>query len=301
MSTAEEAAARASASKGKGMALIFGAALCYGTNAPYAREASFGGVRGPDIAALRVFIALALIAAAAWSTRTPLGIARRERAKLIGLGIASALVGICYLSSVAFIPVGVAVMIFYTYPTLVLLLSPLIDGTRLRPLTLVVFALAFAGIALAVGPSFQSLDWRGLTLATLASGAATAQMFFAARAPGGGGLATMFWVQVIILPVALLIAASTGRLPTPAAFAAAWWPSAMTILLYLFGFAFQIRGARLIPAALIGLISCFEPVTATLAAAWLLDERLGLAQYAGSALVIAAVALNILSDRTREI
>ena len=299
MSVFDGTVARASASSNRGMALIFSAAFCYGLNACFAREASFFGIRGPDLAAIRVFIALALILLAAWRTATPLGVARTERGKLIGLGVTTALVGICYLWSVAFIPVGVAVMIYYTYPTIILLLSPLIDGTRLTPLTLAVFALAFAGIALAVGPSFQSLDWRGLALAGTASGAAAAQMFFASRAPGGGGLATMFWVQIIILPVALLVSASIGDFPSAAAFASAWWPSVVTILLYLIGFLFQIRGARLIPAALIGLIFCFEPVTATLSAALLLDERLGLMQYAGSALVIAAVALNIMSEQSK--
>jgi drug/metabolite transporter (DMT)-like permease len=40
-------------------------------------------------------------------------------------------IGTAYLSSVAFIPVTVAVVVFYTFPVLIVLASPLVEGTRL--------------------------------------------------------------------------------------------------------------------------------------------------------------------------
>ena len=52
---------------------------------------------------------------------------------MVVLGLSTAFVGLCYLSSVAFIPVTVAAVVFYAFPSLIVLASPLVDGTRLTP------------------------------------------------------------------------------------------------------------------------------------------------------------------------
>ena len=59
---------------------------------------------------------------------------------MVVLGLSTAFVGLCYLSSVAFIPVTVAAVVFYAYPSLIVLASPLVDGTRLTPRLLAVVA-----------------------------------------------------------------------------------------------------------------------------------------------------------------
>ena len=101
---------------------------------------------------------------------------------MLGLGLGTAAVGLCYISSVAFIPVGVATIIFYTFPLIILVASPMIDGDRPTLARAAIFGLAFAGLAIAIGPSFQTLDPRGLALAGGAALGATVQFFFAARA-----------------------------------------------------------------------------------------------------------------------
>ena len=74
---------------------------------------------------------------------------------MLVLGLATALVGRLYLSSVAFIPVTVAVVVFYTFPILIVLASPFVEGTRLTPPLLGIAALALAGVVLVVGPAFE--------------------------------------------------------------------------------------------------------------------------------------------------
>ena len=275
-----------------GVAAVMVAAACYGCNIPFARLAGTMGMPGTDLVVLRASLLCAGIALAALLLRFPLAVRQSERRTLLGLALACAVIGPAYLTSVAFVPVGIAVMVFYTYPLIILALSPLLDGTRLTPLRLAIFALAFAGIALAIGPAAGGLDWRGLALAGLASLGATAQFFFGARGPGGGGWATVFWVNVAVLPVSLAASIAFGGPAGLAALQAAAVPSAVTTLFFVAGLVLQLRGLRLAGAAASGLIFCLEPVVAIAVAALVLGERLDLFQYLGAALVLAAIALN---------
>ena len=67
-----------------------------------------------------------------------------------------------YLGAVAYIPVSLAALIFYTFPFYVAILASLTGRepmTRIKAAALVV---AFAGLVLALGPSFDVLNWRGI-------------------------------------------------------------------------------------------------------------------------------------------
>ena len=276
-----------------GAAMLIGAALGYGANIPYARMAADLGVPGADAVAFRVICFLPLLLIGAGLGGVPLKVARREWRSLLLLGLTTAFTGLGYLSAIAFVPVGVAVMIFYTFPLLILLLTPFIDKVRLSGVQFIAFALAFAGIGLAIGPSFGSLDWRGLALAGIASVGAAGQFFLAARAPGGGGLATLFWIHLIILPVALTASLVSGGPAGIEKFSAAAVPLAVTSLLYAGAIILQISGMRVTRASVAGVIFCLEPVVATLSAGLLLGERLTALQYIGGALVLAGIMVNL--------
>lgn len=280
-----------------GSFMLLGSATCFGLNIPYARLASALGISGPLVVVVRVLVMLVLLAGLALLTRHSLRVAPLQRRSLLGLGLVTAMLGLCYISSVSFIPVGIAVLIFYTFPMLILLATPFIDGKRLSALQIAACALAFCGIALAIGPGFEVLDWRGIVLAGMASCAAAVQFFLASRAPGGGGLTTIFWIHVIILPVVLAIAVIFGGSLPLQDLQSAFGPVFWTTVYYIVGVALQFRGLRTISAARAGLIYCIEPIIAVAFAAFLLGERLTLVQYIGGALVFVAVCASLLSDR----
>lgn len=267
-------------------------AICFGLNAIPTRLAAEHGLHGPDLSAARSSLFFLVLVVVALATRPRLHVPPRERLGLIGFAIGGALIGVGYLSAVAFVPVGVAVMIFYTYPVLIALATPLIDGRRLSGAALLAFALAACGLALAVATQASALDWRGVALAGLASLAATAQLFFASRAPGGGGFATMFWSQAAMIPILVATMLAVGP-ASAAAWSAAAAPAALVGTLYLAAFLLQVTGMRTTSAAAAGVIYCLEPVTAIVAAAVLLGERLSVAQYCGAALVLTGVAIEI--------
>jgi drug/metabolite transporter (DMT)-like permease len=267
-----------------GVVTILASAACYGMSVPFARAAALLGVPGPDMAAIRTAFTFSGIVLATRLFGGGVFVPTLERRSLLFLSLVSAILGIAYLSSVTFVAVGIAATIFYTFPLLILATSPLVEKTPFTPRRLVLFVFAFLGIAMAIGPSLQTLDWRGLALAAMASVAATLQFFIAARAPGGGG---------IMLPIALAVSLACGG---PAAFSsiqAAAVPISFSVLLYAIGFVTQIRGLRLTSATAGGLVFCLEPIVATVSAAFILKEHLALSQYAGGAVVIAVIVSSI--------
>lgn len=286
---------RPAASAPAGAPLILAAALCYGLNAAPAREAAGFGVGGADVVALRHLLLFALVGALAVSAGRSLALPRGGRGALIGLGVTSAMVGAGYITAVGWIPVGVAVMIFYTNPLIVLLVSPFVDGRRPTPAGLAGFALAFAGLAIAIGPALDGLDPRGLAFAAMGALGGAAQGFFAARAAGGGGLVTVFWAQIVMIPLVIAVSLALGGPAPAAAWSAAATPVAVTIGLYMAAYVLHMRAMRAISPAAAGMIFCLEPVVATAGAALWLGERLTATQYAGAALVLAGVTLDVAS------
>jgi drug/metabolite transporter (DMT)-like permease len=271
----------------------------YGFNIVYARMASFAGASGSAIVVYRVLLMLILVAVAAVLMRKSLAMAREERGIMLLLGIATALVGVCYLSSVAFIPVTVAAVVFYTFPIFIVLASPFVEGTKLTPSLLGVAAVATIGVVMVVGPAFGGLDWRGLALALGASIATATQFFAAARCRKTGVVAKVFWTHVLVLPTAALIGLAAGQLTPPSTLMVAPFAVGMTIGGYVIGFMLQFLALGRITAVAAGIIYCTEPVVAAMSSALLLGETLSPLQMAGGALVLSAIIANVLLEQRR--
>lgn len=132
------------------------AGLCaalFGVSAPFARPAAEGGVSGSDLIAWRIGVMVVLLGIVALALRRPLVPPRSRWAGVALFALSTAAVGTSYLSAIAYVPVGIAVLIFYTFPLIILLASPFVDGRRPTPAQLVAFVLAFAGLLLANRPA----------------------------------------------------------------------------------------------------------------------------------------------------
>jgi drug/metabolite transporter (DMT)-like permease len=271
-------------------------AFCYGGNVVGARIVAEIGLSGAVIVAWRTLLMLAALALLAMLLRAPLGIAPGLRGPMVLLGATSAIVGTAYLSSVAFLPVSVAVVIFYTFPILVVLAEPLVMGGRFGLPRLALAAIAFAGVALVVGPSAEGLDWRGVALAGLASLGAAVQFFAARRCASVPTVAKLFWINVIVAPVVTAIVLATGGFPAFSLAGEAPIAFLVAIGAFFFGFVLQFAALSRISASAAALAFCLEPVAAAGFAALVLGERMAGLQYLGVALVLGAVAANVLRE-----
>lgn len=203
----------------------------------------------------------------------------------------------CYLASVNFIPVSLAALIFYTYPLMVALLARFTEGTRLGLLGTTAFLAAFLGLALALGPSFQVLDWRGIAFGFAgAAGAAGALLFTGRLGVRIDGFGLTFWANAIGVPGMLILIPLTGSWALPAV-PEGWLPFAGGALCYAVAINLMFLGTRLAGAARSSMILNLEPVITIGVAAALLGERLGPLQLLGAALVIGAVAMTSIKRR----
>jgi drug/metabolite transporter (DMT)-like permease len=263
-------------------------AIAYGINIPASALTARGGMTGTNLGLLRGVIFVLLIGLAMTAMRRRFYVAPGERVWLVICGISAGLIAACYLSALSYIPVSIAVIVFYLYPLLLILMAALVGLERLTPGRLVAFGLAFAGIVLSVGPAFESLNSFGLLLAFLGAVFCAILFLLAARITADR-LAVMFWVQLIALGVLAIVAMREGL--TPAAVVADLaWPITIASLGFYVGFICQIVASNRLPPATLGLIFLLEPVVAILSSSRVMNDVISPLQYGGIALVLVGLA-----------
>jgi len=231
---------------------------------------------------------------------------RNQRARLTGSGFIATLwmaallmvMSAGYLGAVAYIPVSLAALIFYTFPFYVAILASLTGRepmTRTKAAALVV---AFAGLVLALGPSFDELNWRGIACGLAGALAMGTTVTFGGpimrkNDPLVVNVCTNAWMA---LGLSAYMATTGGfALPTTGL---GWFGIVGATLCYLVAFTAWFLSLRLVDPIRVAILFNIEPVV-TITAAWIvLGERLGPIQLLGGILVIAAiVAMTVLGAR----
>jgi drug/metabolite transporter (DMT)-like permease len=139
--------------------------------------------------------------------------------------------------------------------------------------------------------SLDGLDWRGLALAFIAA-FASAGMFTLASTLKQDRITLLFWIQVVACVVLVPSAVMTG-LPAIGTIGGVWLAVALSAAGFYIGFVCQFTAAPHLRPATIGLLFLIEPVVAIISAAVFLGETLKPLQYAGVALVITGLAIDI--------
>lgn len=283
-----------------GIALTLGSAAGFAMNTPIAPLVYADGGNAAALMAARTgaagVLALLLLLAARRLPRVP----RAAWPGLIGVTLSLFLQGIGYLGSVAYIPVGLAAVIFFTWPIMVALIDPLLGGPRLRALDALAFLIAFAGLALAIGPSLETLDPRGIALALLGAVGLAAFLLFSRKALESVSSLTVSLhanLGTVLLCVVTAPVLFDG-LDFPATVNGRWAMLAVCGF-YTLALALQFAALKLASAPTIAILFNLEPVLSILAAAWLLGEILSPDQYLGGALVVAGLLLYSRSGRVR--
>jgi drug/metabolite transporter (DMT)-like permease len=208
-------------------------------------------------------------------------------------------IGLGYLGSVAFIPVGLSALIYYSYPLLVGLIAAAAGRERLGWGRLAALSVAFGGLALALGAELSVLDWRGIACVGVAAIAtAILNSFAGAALRDRDPLLMNFYVNlwVVLVLLALLAAWGGAALPHGAVGLAGL---AGVCLSYIAAFVTWFFAARLIGAVELAALFNIEPLVTIAAAGLLLGERLGSRQIVGGLLVLGAVAAVTLAGLRR--
>jgi len=226
----------------------------------------------------------------------------RRRALFLGLVLSCNSIG--YIASVRYIPVSLAVLIFYTYPLIVALLSRAIDKRPLGTARLAALACAFVGLGLLLGAGRESnLDGRGIALAALAAVSLGNVLFWSDRLLGQAHADKD--ADPLAVKLHLLVGCGAGVVFAFLAFGAFVPPgtdagliaAAGFALIYLASFVTLFTALPMLGAVKASLLANIEPVVTLILAALLLGERLAPVQALGGVLVIGAIVATQLAER----
>ena len=253
-----------------------------------ARFAYDGGSNPITVVTFRCLVAVVATAILVAALRQPMRLSGGAWLPIIGASLGLTVTSICYLGAASLMPVGLAALLFYTYPLMVAAGRWRRDDGPGRP-SAVAFVVAFAGLALALGSSVEDLDWRGIALALMAATGSWLMFHSVARAVRHRDPMTVsLFSHVGSLPVIVAATFFMGgpAIPTTTTAWAGFIGAGVCFAVAVLTVFVAIRMAGEAPSAL---LMNLEPLVSIAAAAILLGERLTPLQYLGAFLVLSAL------------
>ena len=239
---------------------------------------------------LRYLIASILIAPAFIKSKPSLKIYKSEVWTFMLFTTGSILLTTGLLLSVQYIDVSLAILIFCTYPIIVLLTSILINKEKIKTSIKIVFFIIFLGLFLVLGPSFDRLNILGIIFAFVGSIGASTIILSNQKLSNKninpihiGAFINIFNLIFFIIFINLFFEINY-KINSEA-----WLIILIASLSYAIAFFLQISAIPRIGQSKTALLLYGEPVVTILAATILLKERLNLYQSIGAAIVICSL------------
>ncbi len=276
-----------------GIAAAILSALLYGISPAVAKLAYAGGSNGIMMTFTRSLFGLPVLFLLARHKGVSLKLDRRESLAVIPVGLFGVFATTALLySSFSYINVGMATVLHYIFPVLVMLAGSLYFHERLRWWKLVSLILGFAGVLTFI-PSLGHNRLGGLLLA-LGSGFTYAGLMVAIERTVIAGMHVYkiaFYSSLISCAASLGLGLAAGGLTldlTPAA----WVYSAAVSLMVAVG-AFTLLNLAIIKcgATTTSIIAMLEPLTSVLFGVVLLNESVTPLNLAGFVMIMAGVLM----------
>jgi drug/metabolite transporter (DMT)-like permease len=274
-------------------------ALMMGSNHVAARFAFQNGVDVATAVTIRSGITALVVAGLLWHHRVSMRLTRQHQRGLLAVGLLVGIQSLCLYSSVARLPVALALLAFNTYPLWTALWDRIVyghktDPTLLRAMPVMLLGLALAldvlGAASGLGAQAQwAVIGVGVAFALTAAATFGLALVFTQHEAGDldGRLRTLSTMSLVFLLGGSLVLAQGGlHLPNAPA---GWW--GLAALTFLYGTAFTIMFTVLPRLGVVGnsAIMNVEPVFALVLAWVLLDQAIAPIQVIGGLLVVATV------------
>lgn len=223
---------------------------------------------------------------------------------LILQSTATAILNLSYMASFTFIPLSLAVIIFFTSPIITLMVVPFVFGGRLSPLKMAIFFVAFLGLIMVVGPQFTNLDPIGITLAFIAAITSVIQLLCMSKLVKEiSPIALLYSVHfsaMLITFIIMFILVYTDNIAPPVAFNAPMaFNFAGIVICYVLGFSIFTIVARNLEPATISFAANIEPIITIALAIMLFNETLSNVQALGVIVVICALVAGSLIREKR--
>ncbi len=275
------------------------AAVGLGMAVALSRYAYEGGSNGITVAASRAtLMALGLPLFCLLSGRS-LALPWRAWGHCVGLGALTAMMFYGHVGAVEFVSVGLAVLLFFTYPPMIAVLNIVVLRERLSLPSLIAVAIAFLGLALMLGVSLEVADLRGIALA-LGAGMAAAwnAVWLVRRMQDYDAMVVTTHMALVAAVVLLALCLSFGTIAWPVS-ATGWGGLSAVVLLQATSVPLYFLGLSYIGAMRSAMFTNAQPLISISAAYLLFGEIMTPVQLLGGSLVLGGIWLMQFSGRRK--
>jgi drug/metabolite transporter (DMT)-like permease len=221
-----------------------------------------------------------------------LGLPPRERYTSLALGISVFMMGLGYLGATQYIPISLAVLLFYTFPVFVAVIARFTENESITAIRLIAIIIAFIGLGLAMEVhSLTNLNWQGVAFGFLSSLGCTTFVIVNSRSmrtadPQAVNFHCLAAGTVFFAAFLFFTGGPTGMLSY-----SALSKLCVSSLALAVGYVTLFTGLEIIGPVKTSMLMNAEPILTITLAASLLGERLVSIQLIGAALVILGIIL----------
>ncbi len=273
-----------------GLLLLSG--LCFSLNTLFANMAFKDGFDLNTSNAARYFVATVLLIIYQKSHANKIRLLPRERNISLALGIPVFLMGVGYLGATQYIPLSLAVLIFYTGPFFVAIISRFTENEPITITRLIAIMMAFIGLSLALKiQSIASLQIIGILFALMAAlgfaSFVTISSLILRSADRQAVLLHSLAAGTLLFLLFFVLTSATEIMGTRAGWLKVGASGVFVAIAYI---AF-LAGMKRIGPVKASMTLNIEPVLTIILAAILLGEHLATIQLLGAVLVIGGIVL----------
>jgi len=272
-----------------GTALCLTAAILLGVQIPFAKLAYIHGSDPFTFAMFRSAVAVPFFLIFAKAMNRNFGLSRAGAVPFVLVTLSMLGVAYGYLGALERLQAGLAALLFYLSPIMVVFVSAIMARIWPNALTLGIVAMAFGGLVLVFGPSLEDLDPIGVALGFVA--AASACLYFLS-VPSlqrhMSAIVTMAWANLIIALVYIPIVIGNVNLPDDSI---GWFWFLAGAVGYSVGLGLAFPAVERAGPSRAAILFNIEPVAVIAISIPLLGEIMTPVQYIGAAIVVAALVL----------
>ncbi len=276
-------------SRQSAVALVLLSALGFGSVAIFAKIAYATGVSTTMLLAWRFVLATVFLAPIVWMKRLhmPRG---RVLTGFVLMGLLYTGQAQCYFTALRYASSGLVGLLLYIYPVLVTMLAVALGWEKLDRRTLMLLALAIAGMAITLGGNLQGQPL-GIALGLLAAGIYAVYIVTGGRLTIGTDPLAGTLVIMATAAIGNTSFAIAGGAALPSGTTAWLAIAAIALFSTVIAIAFFLIGIKHIGASQASIISTLEPVITLCLGVALLGESVSAGQLLGGVMVLAAVIL----------
>ena len=285
-----------------GILCAVGAAVCYGTNPLGALNLYAEGMNTPSVLFYRFGLAWVIIAVVMLCRKESLRVTRREFLTLSALGLLFIASSLTLYLSFRLMPAGVASTILFTYPVMTAAIMTLVFRERITLPTVAAIVLSLAGVLLLYwGDSGGALSLVGVVLVLVSALTYALYIIVVDKSPlPMSGFKVNFyvlaWCALGMVCYGLMSGQPLMLPPSPRAWL---WVSWLAVVPAIMALVMMVYAAKYLGSTPTAILGALEPLTAVLIGIMVFAEPFSLRLAAGIVLILAAVALVVLTKARR--